>query len=95
MLHSSVITTNNGTGCSKLLELGGLKLQVKDRQLNAKMLFQRHVAIVKHSKNIQGYATKHYVDGFLTVCQLLMTHDMPLMNVLSKHIIKCVIVTVV
>lgn len=58
---------SNGTWCSELLDLGGLKLQVKDPQLNAKMLFQRHVAIVKHSKNIQDCAAKHYVDVFLTV----------------------------
>lgn len=55
-------TMNNGTWCSELLDLGGLKLQVKDLQLNAQMSFQRHVAIVKHSKNIQDYAAKHYVD---------------------------------
>jgi hypothetical protein len=45
--------------------LGGLELQVKDLHLNAKMLFQRHVAIVKYSKNIQDDAAKHYVDVFL------------------------------
>jgi hypothetical protein len=58
---------DNDTWCSELLDLGGVLLQAKGLRLNAKMLFQRHVAIVKHSKYIEDYAAKHYVDVTLTV----------------------------
>jgi hypothetical protein len=39
LLHKGEIIMNNGTWCSELLDLGGLLLQEKDLQLNAKMSF--------------------------------------------------------